>query len=171
MDTPYNNDPLPGTPDEQYLNTLCSASASEASRQQPSRRSSPLPLPRASASESARAKFEARRAARLTSEFNKEQGQAAASEPVGPARASSPPRRRSPRLPARSAPSAAGSVRSRTGATAPQSSLRRWACQRRTLRRCRAPTWQLYWRCCCQPTRPACAGCMTGRTRPPASRP
>lgn len=84
MDTPYNNDPLPGTPDEQYLNTLCSASASEAPRQQPPRRSSPLPLPRASASESARAKFEARRATRLASEFNKEQEQAAASEPVGP---------------------------------------------------------------------------------------
>lgn len=90
MDTPYNNDPLPGTPDEQYLNTLCSASASEAPRQQPSRRSSPLPLPRASASESARAKFEARRAARLTSEFNKEQGQAAASQPQAPAPASQP---------------------------------------------------------------------------------
>lgn len=62
MNTPYNNDPIPGSIDEQYLNTLCSANALEAPR-----------LPRVSAQESARAKFEARKAARLASEFNKEQ--------------------------------------------------------------------------------------------------
>lgn len=77
MDTPYNNDPLPGTLDEQYLNTVLSANASEAPRQlQPQPQpQGPSPLPRMSAQESARAKFEARRAARLASEFSREQEQ------------------------------------------------------------------------------------------------
>lgn len=70
MNTPYNNGPIPGSIDEQYQRTVYSANASEAPR-----------LPRVSAQESARAKFEARRAARLAVEFNKEQQ---ASAPAAP---------------------------------------------------------------------------------------
>lgn len=74
MNTSYNSDPIPGSIDEQYQRTIYSANASEAPR-----------LPRVSAQESARAKFEARRAARLASEFNKEQEQAGSALPAGQA--------------------------------------------------------------------------------------
>ena len=71
MNTPYNHDPIPDTPDEQYLNTLCSANAAAAPA--PSAPFTPsAQLPSSSAADSARAKFEARKAARLAAAFSKD---------------------------------------------------------------------------------------------------
>ena len=71
MNTPYSHDPIPDTPDEQYLSTLCSANAAAAPAPSapfiPSAR-----LPSSSAADSARAKFEARKAARLAAAFSKD---------------------------------------------------------------------------------------------------
>lgn len=71
MNTPYSHDPIPDTPDEQYLSTLCSANAAAAPAP-----SAPFALsaqlPSSSAADSARAKFEARKAARLAAAFSKD---------------------------------------------------------------------------------------------------
>lgn len=82
MDTPYSHDPIPDTVDEQYLSTLCSANAAAAPS--PSLSPSPLLSP-VSAADSARAKLEARKAARLAAGFKKLNGEQAAAPISTPA--------------------------------------------------------------------------------------
>lgn len=106
MDTPYNHDPVSDTVDEQYLSALLSANAAAA----PSPSLSP---PSISAADSARAKFEARKAARLAAEFkslndNEEQ----ASAPTEPASPISP-------IPIESAPPLPGPSPSMVTASSP----------------------------------------------------
>lgn len=85
MDTPYSHGLIPDTVDEQYLGTLYSVNAAAA----PSPSLSPSPLLSSiSAADSARAKLEARKAARLAAgfkELNEEQADAPISTHIEPA--------------------------------------------------------------------------------------